>query len=60
MLWCKYFNFYLKNKIKNRCNKKSTNKHLSLNVKIQTTYTTKLKFCTLYDAKEKVNECTMF
>ena len=40
--------------------KKSTYKNLSLIVKIQTTYTTKIEFCTLYDAKEKEVKCTMF
>ena len=41
----KYFNFYLKTRKNNVVIKKSTYKHLSLNVKIQTTYTTKLEFC---------------
>ena len=51
MLLSKYF--YLKTRKYNVVIKKSTYKHLSLNVKIQTTYTTKLEFCTLYDAKKK-------
>ena len=42
MLLSKYFNFYLKTRKNNVVN--STYKHLSLNVKIQTTYTTKLEF----------------
>ena len=52
MLLSKYIIFYLKTRKNNVVTKKSTYKHLSLNVKIQTTYTTKLEFCTLYDAKE--------
>ena len=40
--------------------KKSKYKHLSLNVKTQTTNTTKLEFCTLYNLKQKEIICTMF
>ena len=60
MLLSKCLNLYLKTRKNNFVIKKSTYKHLSLNVKIQTNYTTKLEFCTLYDAKEKENKCTMF
>ena len=53
ILLSKYFNFYLKTRKNSVVIKKSTYKHLSLNVKIQTNYTTQLEFCTLYDVKEK-------
>ena len=60
MLLSKHFNFYLKTRKNNVVIKKSTYKNLSLNVKIQTIYTTKLEYFTLYDAKEKKIKCTMF
>ena len=44
MLLSKYFNFYLNTRKNNVVIKKSTYKNLSLNVKIQTTYTTKREF----------------
>ena len=59
MLLSLYFNFYLNNRKKNVVMKKSTYKNISLNVKIQTTYTTKLEFCTFYDVKQKEIKCTM-
>ena len=43
VLLSKYFNFYLKTR-KNNVIKKYTYKNFSLNVKIQTTYTTKREF----------------
>ena len=52
MLSSKYINFYLKTRKNNVVIKKSTYMHLGLNIKIQTTCTTKLEFCTLYDAKK--------
>ena len=42
MLLAKYFNFYLNTRKNNVVIKKSTYKNLSLTLKIQTTYTTKL------------------
>ena len=53
MLISQYFYFYLNIRKNNVVIKKSTYKNLSLNVKTQTTYTTKLEFCTMYDIKEK-------
>ena len=53
ILLSKYLNFYLNTRKNNVVIKKSTYKNLSLNVKIQTTYTTKLEYFTLYDVKEK-------
>ena len=55
----KYFNFYLKTRKNNVVIKKYTYMNLSLNVKIQTTYTTKLEYFTLYDVKLKENKFTM-
>ena len=52
MVMSQYFNFYLNIRKNNVVIKKSTYMNLSLNVKIQTTYTTKLEFCTLYDEKD--------
>ena len=52
ILFSKYFNFYLNARKNNVVIKKSTYKNLSLNVKIQTLYTAKLEFCTLYDEKD--------
>ena len=52
ILLSKYFNFYLNTRKNNVVIKKSTYKNLSLNVKIQTLYTAKLEFCTLYDEKD--------
>ena len=60
MLLSKYFYFYLNTRKNNVVKKKSTYKNLSLNVKIKTTYTTKLEFCMLYDVKEKEIKCTMY
>ena len=51
ILLSKYFNFYLKTRKNNDVIKKYTYKNLSLNAKIQTTYTTKLEYFTLYDVK---------
>ena len=53
MLLSKYLNFFLNTRKNDIVLKKSTYKNFSLNVKIQSTYTTKLDFCTLYDVKEK-------
>ena len=53
MLLSKYF--FLNTRKNNVLIRKSTYKNLSLSVKNQTTYTTKLEFCTLYDVKEKKN-----
>ena len=60
MLLSKYFNFYLNTRKNNVVIKKSTYKNLSLNVKIQTTYTAKLEYFTLYNVKEKEIKCLMF
>ena len=60
ILLSRYFNFYLKTRKNNVVIKKYTYKNLSLNVKIQTTYTTKLEYFTLYDVNEKEIKCTMF
>ena len=60
MLLSKYFNFYLNTRKNNVVFKKSTYRNLSLNVKIQTTCTTKLEYFTLYDVKEKEIKCTMY
>ena len=54
MLLSKYVNFYLNTR------KKYTCENLSFNLKIQTIYTTKLEFCTLYDIKENEIKCAMF
>ena len=59
MVMSQYFNFYLNIRKNNVVIKKSTYMNLSLNVKIQTTYTTKLEFCTLYDIIEKEIKCTV-
>ena len=60
MLLFKCFNFYLNTRKNNILIKKLTYKNLCLNVKIQTTYTTKLEHFTLYDLKQKEIKCTMF
>ena len=54
-----YFIFLLNIRKNNFVIKTSTYNNLSLNVKIQTTYTTKLELCTLYDIKEKEIKCTV-
>ena len=53
MLLSKYFSTFLNTRKSNVVIKKFTYKNLSLNVKIQTTYTNKLEFRTLYDVKKK-------
>ena len=60
MLLSKYFNFKLYTRKNNVVIKKSTLKNISLSVKISTTYTAKLEFCTLYNVKEKEIKCTIF
>ena len=53
MLLSKFLNFYLNTRKNNVVIKKSTYKHLSLNVKVLTTYTTNLNFVPCMTQKKK-------